>query len=134
MVRRRLASSQESITPDAERRCRHACKRRFAAPAPRKPQQPGKIQLDVPIGSHCQGQNPRGYHSDVVFGIEGRTWVIVDSNAIHAAARIVYTHMTPTPQYCWPMLCRYLAAEVWVKHENHAPTGAFKVRGGGCVF
>jgi threonine dehydratase len=60
--------------------------------------------------------------------------VIVDSNAIHAAAKIVYTHMTPTPQYCWPMLCRYLAAEVWVKHENHTPTGAFKVRGGLVYF
>jgi len=38
--------------------------------------------------------------------------------------------MAPTPQYCWPLLCRRSGTEIWVKHENHAPTGAFKVRGG----
>jgi threonine dehydratase len=38
--------------------------------------------------------------------------------------------MPPTPQYAWPLLARRLGAEVWVKHENHTPTGAFKVRGG----
>jgi threonine dehydratase len=36
----------------------------------------------------------------------------------------------PTPQYVWPLLGRKVGAEVWVKHENHTPTGAFKVRGG----
>jgi threonine dehydratase len=38
--------------------------------------------------------------------------------------------MPPTPQYAWPLLAQRVSAEVWVKHENHAPTGAFKVRGG----
>ena len=38
--------------------------------------------------------------------------------------------MPPTPQYVWPLLAGQLGAEVWVKHENHTPTGAFKVRGG----
>src|SRR5271156_5597434 len=38
--------------------------------------------------------------------------------------------MPPTPQYPWPLLARLVGAEVWVKHENHTPTGAFKVRGG----
>ena len=38
--------------------------------------------------------------------------------------------MPPTPQYAWPLLANELGAEVWVKHENHTPTGAFKVRGG----
>ena len=38
--------------------------------------------------------------------------------------------MPPTPQYAWPLLAQRVGAEVWVKHENHAPTGAFKVRGG----
>jgi threonine dehydratase len=36
----------------------------------------------------------------------------------------------PTPQYCWPLLSRRLGAELWVKHENHTPIGAFKIRGG----
>lgn len=46
------------------------------------------------------------------------------------AARLVYAHMPPTPQFVWPKLCEKAQATVWVKHENHTPTGAFKVRGG----
>ncbi|QQS13770.1 MAG: threonine dehydratase [Rhodospirillales bacterium] len=46
------------------------------------------------------------------------------------AARVVYAAMPPTPQYPWPLLARRAGCEVWVKHENHTPTGAFKVRGG----
>lgn len=42
----------------------------------------------------------------------------------------VYTQMSATPQYAWPLLREALGAEIWVKHENHTPTGAFKVRGG----
>lgn len=38
--------------------------------------------------------------------------------------------MPPTPQYTWPLLSVAAGCEVWVKHENHTPTGAFKVRGG----
>ena len=51
-------------------------------------------------------------------------------SAIEAAARNVYAAMQPTPQYAWPLLGRRAGCEVWVKHENHTPTGAFKVRGG----
>ncbi len=48
-----------------------------------------------------------------------------------AAAEVVGRRMAPTPQYAWPLLAAEVgAAEVWVKHENHTPTGAFKVRGG----
>jgi threonine dehydratase len=47
---------------------------------------------------------------------------------------IVYSAMPPTPQYRWPMLCQRLGTEVWVKHENHTPVGAFKVRGGLVYF
>jgi threonine dehydratase len=50
--------------------------------------------------------------------------------ALNAARRLVYTQMPPTPQYTWPLLGEQLGAEVWVKHENHTPTGAFKIRGG----
>ena len=46
------------------------------------------------------------------------------------AEAVVYAHMPPTPQYAWPLLAEELGTEVWVKHENHTPTGAFKVRGG----
>ena len=46
------------------------------------------------------------------------------------ARALVYTQMPPTPQYAWPQLAARIGAEVWVKHENHTPTGAFKVRGG----
>lgn len=46
------------------------------------------------------------------------------------AARQVYRVMPGTPQYAWPLLAERLGCSVWVKHENHTPTGAFKVRGG----
>lgn len=49
---------------------------------------------------------------------------------IESAAALVRAAMPPTPQYAWPLLARRLGAEIWVKHENHTPTGAFKVRGG----
>ena len=49
---------------------------------------------------------------------------------LEAAAALVHRHMAPTPQYAWPQLEARLGARVWVKHENHGPTGAFKVRGG----
>ena len=49
---------------------------------------------------------------------------------LDAAAALVHRHMPPTPQYAWPTLSARLGCEVWVKHENHGPTGAFKARGG----
>ncbi len=53
-----------------------------------------------------------------------------DLAALKDAARLVRTHLPPTPQYAWPLLAARAGCEVWVKHENHTPTGAFKVRGG----
>jgi threonine dehydratase len=47
---------------------------------------------------------------------------------IEAAQQLVYAVMPPTPQIVWPLLCERLDAEVWVKHENHTPIGAFKAR------
>ena len=52
------------------------------------------------------------------------------SEDLDRAAGIVARWVPPTPQYVWPLLAEYAGAEVWVKHENHTPTGAFKVRGG----
>jgi threonine dehydratase len=46
------------------------------------------------------------------------------------ATGVVRRFVPPTPQYVWPLLAEMVGTEVWVKHENHAPTGAFKVRGG----
>ncbi|SFN24659.1 threonine dehydratase [Variovorax sp. OV329] len=46
------------------------------------------------------------------------------------AQRTVYSVMPPTPQYAWPLLAQRLGSRVWVKHENHTPAGAFKMRGG----
>lgn len=50
--------------------------------------------------------------------------------ALNEAASTVHRAMPPTPQYAWPLLSEALGAELWVKHENHTPTGAFKIRGG----
>lgn len=49
---------------------------------------------------------------------------------LDATARFLRTILPETPQMVWPQLSERLGAEVWVKHENHLPTGAFKVRGG----
>ena len=54
--------------------------------------------------------------------------------AIEAAAHIVYREFQATPQYCWALLGQRLGAECWVKHENHTPVGAFKIRGGLTYF
>jgi threonine dehydratase len=48
---------------------------------------------------------------------------------LHRATQIVRTVAPPTPQYTWPLLNARTGAEVWVKHENHSPVGAFKLRG-----
>ncbi len=50
-------------------------------------------------------------------------------NEIEDAHRLVKSAMQPTPQYAWPQLEARLGCKVWVKHENHTPTGSFKVRG-----
>jgi threonine dehydratase len=49
---------------------------------------------------------------------------------IIAARPHVYCYLKPTPLYHYPGLSQLIEAEVWVKHENHQPVGAFKVRGG----
>jgi len=49
---------------------------------------------------------------------------------LQAAADVVGRHMPSTPQHNWPLLSRRAGCEVFVKHENHSPIGAFKVRGG----
>ncbi len=53
---------------------------------------------------------------------------------IEAAAQVVYRSFQATPQYAWPLLQQRLGTEVWLKHENHTPVGAFKIRGGLTYF
>ncbi|HEX4283498.1 MAG TPA: threonine dehydratase [Terracidiphilus sp.] len=48
---------------------------------------------------------------------------------IEEAQAVVYRSMQPTPHYSWPLLNQRLGTETWVKHENHTPVGAFKLRG-----
>ncbi|MEQ9124965.1 MAG: pyridoxal-phosphate dependent enzyme, partial [Alphaproteobacteria bacterium] len=52
------------------------------------------------------------------------------ADAIAAARDVVYGVMSPTPTHSYPLLSERTGAEVFVKHENHTPVGAFKVRGG----
>ena len=53
-----------------------------------------------------------------------------DLATLEAAAELVHRVVPPTPAYYWPLLSRRIGAELWVKHENHTPIGAFKLRGG----
>jgi threonine dehydratase len=53
-----------------------------------------------------------------------------DLAAMEEAAARVHAVIPPTPQYAWPLLAEAAGCEVWLKHENHTPTGAFKLRGG----
>ena len=56
--------------------------------------------------------------------------VTLQMSELELAAELVHQVVPPTPQYAWPKLKRHTGCTVWVKHENHTPTGAFKVRGG----
>jgi len=49
---------------------------------------------------------------------------------IFAARKIVYRYLKPTPLHFYPTLSELTNAHIYIKHENHQPTGAFKVRGG----
>ncbi len=53
---------------------------------------------------------------------------------IESAATVVYRAFAATPQYAWALLTERLGATCWVKHENHTPVGAFKIRGGLTYF
>jgi len=49
---------------------------------------------------------------------------------IIAAQKHVHRHLRPTPLYNYPTLSDLVGTSTWIKHENHQPVGAFKVRGG----
>ncbi|MDP2256405.1 MAG: threonine dehydratase [Polaromonas sp.] len=54
--------------------------------------------------------------------------------AIEDAARVVYREFQATPQYRWGLSSQRLGTDCWIKHENHTPVGAFKIRGGLTYF
>lgn len=56
--------------------------------------------------------------------------MMIPQEQLQDAQKIVYGAMGPTLQAPWPLLQKRTGVEVWVKHENHTPIGAFKVRGG----
>jgi threonine dehydratase len=65
----------------------------------------------------------------------GEAGVLPGLQEIREAAALIYQTMPATPQYSWPLINERASAageltEVWIKHENHTPVGAFKVRGG----
>lgn len=57
-----------------------------------------------------------------------------DLQAIEHAARVVYREFQATPQYRWGLSSQRLGTDCWIKHENHTPVGAFKIRGGLTYF
>lgn len=63
-------------------------------------------------------------------GYENYSGFVPTIDDIRAAAENVYRHLKPTPLFHYAGLSELIGAEVWVKHENHQPVGAFKIRGG----
>jgi threonine dehydratase len=57
-------------------------------------------------------------------------WPIPTLADVLRARQQIRPHLRPTPLFAYPALSRLVGAPVWVKHENHQPVGAFKVRGG----
>jgi threonine dehydratase len=62
------------------------------------------------------------------------TPALPDRAAIESAAQFIATLVPPTPQYLWPQVAAAFGAEVWMKHENHTPIGAFKARSAAMYF
>jgi threonine dehydratase len=58
---------------------------------------------------------------------EGRE-LLPSLDEIREAQPLIYSVMQPTPQISWPLLNQRLGTDLWVKHENHTPIGAFKAR------
>lgn len=57
-------------------------------------------------------------------------WKLPTMLDLAEAAALVRRFVAPTPQYQWPILSQEAGCELWIKHENHTPTGSFKMRGG----
>ena len=53
-----------------------------------------------------------------------------DLSVLEKATELIHQSLSPTPQIHWPLLSQRTGVEIYVKHENHTPIGAFKIRGG----
>lgn len=60
--------------------------------------------------------------------IAERRELLPSLDEVREVQKLIYSVMQPTPQISWPLLNQRLGTEVWVKHENHTPIGAFKAR------
>jgi len=67
-------------------------------------------------------------------GLENAGNMLPSLREIEDAARVVYREFQATPQYRWGLSSQRLGADCWIKHENHTPVGAFKLRGGLTYF
>jgi threonine dehydratase len=67
-------------------------------------------------------------------GLENAGNMLPSLQEIEDAARVVYREFQATPQYRWGLSSQRLGADCWIKHENHTPVGAFKLRGGLTYF
>jgi threonine dehydratase len=89
------------------------------------------------IGPHRASESPvtSEIRRDDLAGMPDTPHTMADSlTDLDRAAAVVYAAMAPTPQQRWPLLDERCGAAVWIKHENHTPVGAFKVRGGLVYF
>ena len=66
--------------------------------------------------------------------LQSSTTSLPGRDEIESAARFLAPLVPPTPQYVWPQIAAAFDAEVWVKHENHTPIGAFKARSAAVYF
>ncbi|MFS2035822.1 threonine dehydratase [Polaromonas sp. CT11-55] len=67
-------------------------------------------------------------------GLERAGKLLPSLREIEDAACVVYREFQATPQYCWGLSSQRLGTDCWIKHENHTPVGAFKLRGGLTYF
>ena len=67
-------------------------------------------------------------------GLENAGRLLPSLQEIEDAARVVYREFQATPQYRWGLSSQRLGTDCWIKHENHTPVGAFKLRGGLTYF
>jgi len=90
---------------------------------------PSRLCLPNPNAGQCR-QNLGKITASADIGVAVYSMTAVDLPSLESAAALVRGIVPPTPQYAWPKLSARAGCTVWVKHENHTPTGAFKVRGG----
>lgn len=98
-----------------------------ASTTPARPSRVTAVADKGPVGSATR--NPTSPRRPLLAPGTGEAPVITPTSLSYARS-VIGRHVRSTPTYRWPLLERFTRTETWVKHENHSPTGAFKVRGG----